>query len=104
MRGRWRITGFGWFVIPTLIVCALLITFGGYLSRLFGGGVGGIILLMLVCEGLSGDGDLIGSTGRKWTTLRADVPQRDRFDSVERTRRAVGRSRSEDPPQPPSPR
>ena len=101
MRGRGRITGVGWFLIATLIVCALLIVFGGYLSRLFGGGVAGIILLMLVSEGLSGDGDLIGSTGRKWSTLREDVPQRNRFDSAERARRAVGRDR---PPRPPAQR
>jgi hypothetical protein len=104
VRGRWRITGIGWVVIVTLVVCALLITFGGYLSRLFGGGVGGIILLMLVSEGLSGDGDVVGSTGRKWDALRSDVPPRDRFDSAERTRRAVGRGDREDPPRPPSPR
>ena len=91
-------------MIVTLIVCALLLVFGGYLSRLFGGGVAGIILLMLVSEGLSGDGDLIGGTGRKWETLRADAVPRDRPGSGARMRKAVGRGDGEDPPRPPAPR
>jgi hypothetical protein len=84
----------------TLAVCAVLITFGGYAVQLGAGGVAGIILLMLVSEGLSGDGDVIGSTGRKWQTLRDDVDPRDRFASAERSRRAVGRGDPDEPPRP----
>ena len=104
MKGRWRVTRVGWVLIAILAVCALLITVGSHSVRLGAGGVAGIILLMLVSEGLSGEGDLIGATGRKWETLRDEARPRDRFASAERTRRAVGRGDSDDLPRPPSPR
>lgn len=104
MNRRWRITGFGWVAIAILAACAVLITFGGYTVQLGAGGVAGIVLLMLVSEGLSGEGDLIGSTGRKWQTLRDEAQPRDRSESAARTRKAVGRSDAGEPPRPPSPR
>lgn len=68
---RWRITGLGRVVIALLVVCALLITFASGGVRFVAALVAGGVLLLLVSEGLSGDGDKIGGTGRKAEVLRS---------------------------------
>jgi hypothetical protein len=71
MRG-WRVTGLGWVVIVMLLACGLLVTVGSGAVRSAAAAVGGIVLLLIVAEGLSGPGDNIGSSGRKAETLRRD--------------------------------
>jgi hypothetical protein len=71
---RWRVTPIGWVVIATFVVCAVLLTFAAGIVQIVAGSVAGLLLLLLVSEGLSGEGDHIGSTGRKREAL-----QRDRF-------------------------
>jgi hypothetical protein len=78
MGRRWRVTRIGWVVIAILVICALLLTLASGGVRFIAGVVAGIILLMLVSEGLSGPGDVVGGTGRKRETL-----PRDRFGKVD---------------------
>ena len=61
MRGRWRVTRGGSVILATLVVCAVLITVGGPGVRLVAGLLAGLILLVLVGDGVAGRGGMTGS-------------------------------------------
>jgi hypothetical protein len=67
---KWRVTGLGWVVLGLMAGCVLLAVFARGGLQVFGVAVAGIILLLALSEGMSGEGDVIGSTGRKRETLR----------------------------------
>jgi hypothetical protein len=58
-RGRRHITPIGWVVLAVLVAAALVAVFADGGLRALGVAVGGIVLLMLVAEAVSGTGDLI---------------------------------------------
>jgi hypothetical protein len=80
MRGmpqdrRWRVTRIGWVIIVVLVVAVVVGLVAGGAVRFVALGVGGLVLLLVASEGLSGPGDVIGGRGRKDEVLHQAPPR-----------------------------
>lgn len=64
-EGNRRITPIGWAVLAALVACGVLSVVADGPVRVIAIVIAGIVLLMLLSEGMTGDGDVIGSSGRK---------------------------------------
>ena len=71
-------TKVGWLIIATLVACAVLLTVTSGTVRFLAGAVGGVILLLLFGEGMSGFlGSPYQEADRKAEVLRAERFGRD---------------------------
>ncbi|MFL5861471.1 MAG: hypothetical protein ACJ780_11920, partial [Solirubrobacteraceae bacterium] len=57
---RWRVTRIGWVIIVVLVVAVIVGLVADGAVRFVALGVGGLVLLLVASEGLSGPGDVIG--------------------------------------------
>ena len=80
MKRRWRVTKVGWVIIATLVACAVLLTVASGPVRFLAGVVGGVILLLLFGEGMSG---FLASPSQE-ADRKAEVLRAERFGRDDR--------------------
>jgi hypothetical protein len=78
-KRRWRVTKVGWVIIAILVACAVLLTVTSGGVRFLAGVVGGVILLALFGQGMSG---LFASPYQE-AERKAEVLREERFGKLD---------------------